>query len=255
MDPFKDHFSQVAGAYASWRPTYPDPLFDAIGRVAPPQARVWEPGCGSGQATRALAARYAHVFATDPSAAQVELHWACRQPQDNVAVAVEPGERTSLAERSVGLVAVAQALHWFDRERFFGECERVLQPGGVLAAWTYQDVLVDADLDAAAAAFRRTIEDYWPPERAEVDAGYAHYAWPFDRLPAPQLWLTAEWTLTQLLGYLGSLSASARCRGATGSDPVAVHAPELRSAWGEATRTRTLRWPLVLHLRRRPVAT
>ena len=249
MSAFKDHFSQVAGAYASWRPTYPDALFDAIGKVVPPAARVWEPGCGSGQATRALAARHARVFATDPSAAQVERHWARAQPQGNVELAVEPAERTSLADRSIGLVAVAQALHWFDRERFFGECARVLRPGGVLAAWTYQDMLLDDDLEPAADAFRRRIEPYWPPERAQVDSGYADYAWPFAALPAPRLWLTAQWTLPQLLGYLGSLSASARCRAATGSDPVAAHADELQSAWGESERTRTLRWPLILHLR------
>ena len=33
MTTFKDHFSQVAGAYAHWRPTYPDALFDAITAV------------------------------------------------------------------------------------------------------------------------------------------------------------------------------------------------------------------------------
>ncbi len=48
---FKDHFSQVADAYAQWRPGYPASLFDTIASVVPPAARVWEPGCGSGQAT------------------------------------------------------------------------------------------------------------------------------------------------------------------------------------------------------------
>ncbi|MDQ3057661.1 MAG: class I SAM-dependent methyltransferase, partial [Pseudomonadota bacterium] len=152
---------------------------------------------------------------------------------------------------SVGLVVVAQALHWFDREPFFTECERVLRPGGVLAAWTYQDMVFSDDLEPAANAFRQQIESYWPPERADVDAGYAHYAWPFEGLEAPTLWLSADWTLPQLLGYLGSLSATARCRNATGRDPVAAHAPELQAAWGESNQLRTMRWPLVMHLRRK----
>jgi SAM-dependent methyltransferase len=251
---FKDHFSSVAGAYASWRPSYPAVLFDTLAARVDAQGKVWEAGCGSGQATRDLARRFAHVFATDPSAQQVECHWAQQEPVTNVEVAVEAAEATSLGEASVDAVVVAQALHWFDRDRFFAECDRVLRPGGVLAAWAYQDMVFSDDLAPAADAFRRTIEDHWPPERAEVDAGYAHYHWPFEKLPAPQPWLTAEWSLPQLLGYLGSLSASARCRSATGVDPVALHATELQTAWGEPTRTRTMRWPLVMHLRRKPAA-
>ena len=253
MATFKDHFSQIANAYAHWRPTYPDALFDAIAAVVPTNASVWEPGCGSGQATRGLAARFGKVFATDPSAAQVQQHWAHASATTQVEVAVEAGEATSLGNDSVGLVAVAQALHWFDRTRFFAECGRVLHPGGVLAAWTYQDMVFSQDLAPAADAFRAEIESYWPPERAEVDAGYAGYAWPFPALPAPTLWLTAQWSLPQLLGYLGSLSATARCRAATGQDPVERHAGALADAWGAADRVRTMRWPLILHLRQKPL--
>lgn len=248
---FKDHFSSVAGAYASWRPSYPDLVFDALAAHVRPQARVWEPGCGSGQATRGLALRFGHVFATDPSTEQVARHWARQEEEANVEVAVEPAESASLDDTSVDLVVVAQALHWFDRSRFFRECDRVLRPGGVLAAWTYQDMVFSDDLAPAADAFRRSIEPYWPPERTEVDAGYAHYGWPFEKLPAPQPWLRADWTLPQLLGYLGSLSATVRCRAATGEDPVAAHAAELQSAWGPAIRVRTMRWPMAVHLRRK----
>lgn len=247
---FKDHFSGIAGAYAAARPEYPDALFDALRAVVPGSARVWEPGCGSGQATRGLAARYAQVYASDPSAQQIAQHWASTGAE-HVTLAVEPGERTALADASVGLIAVAQALHWFDREAFFAECDRVLAPGGVLAAWGYQDFLAPEGMQDPVAAFRAQIEEYWPPERAQIDAAYAGYAWPFPPLPAPTLWLEAEWTLSRFLGYLASMSASARCLAATGDDPVARHAPALAAAWGEAGDVRTLQWPLFLHLRRK----
>ena len=118
MSGFKDHFSGIADAYAQARPEYPDELFDTVAAVVPRDARVWEPGCGSGQATRGLAARFARVHATDPSAKQLAQHWA--QPgTDKVSLAVEPGERTALPDASVELIAVAQARHWCDRAKFF----------------------------------------------------------------------------------------------------------------------------------------
>jgi SAM-dependent methyltransferase len=247
---FKDHFSGVADAYAAARPEYPDALFDLIATQVPASARVWEPGCGSGQATRGLAARFAHVHATDPSAQQIAQHWA-RNGVANIDVAVEPGERTALPDASVELIAVAQALHWFDREVFFRECERVLVPGGVLAAWGYGDFLAPEGMVEAVEDFRALIEPYWPPERALVDAQYAGFDWPFPALPAPSLWLEAEWTLPHFLRYLASMSATARCRAERGEDPVARHAPALAAAWGEPDEVRTIRWPLFVHLRRK----
>lgn len=251
---FNDHFSGIAAAYVAARPEYPDALLDAIAEHVPRSARVWEPGCGSGQATRGLAARFAHVHATEPSARQLAQHWA-RNGDDQagvVTLAVEAGERTALADRSVHLVAVAQALHWFDRAAFFAECERVLAPGGVLAAWGYADFIAPEGMEEAAEDFRARIDPYWPPERTLIDAHYAGFHWPFPALPAPPLWLEAEWTLPHFLRYLASMSAVARYRTGTGEDPVARHASALSAAWGAAEDTRTVRWPLFLHLRRKP---
>ncbi|KRG69676.1 class I SAM-dependent methyltransferase [Pseudoxanthomonas dokdonensis] len=249
---FHDHFSALAKAYAASRPTYPEVMYEAISRVVPASARVWEPGCGSGQATLGLAERFAHVYATDPSAALIERHAAVLAPRANVSVAVEQAETPSLADNSVGLIAVAQALHWFNRPRFFAECERVLQPGGILAAWTYQDIVFSDDLADVAEAVRDDIDPYWPPQRNDVDVGYVGYAWPFEPLPVPAMWMSAEWNLPQLVEYFASLSASACFLAATGRDPVEIHGPELAAAWGDPQRVRTMRWPLVLHLRRKP---
>ena len=88
--------------------------------------------------------------------------------------------------------------------------------------------------------------------RAQIDAHYAGYDWPFPALPTPRLWLEAEWSLSQFVRYLSSLSASTRCLAETGDDPVARHALALAAAWGEGGDVRTLQWPLFLHLRRKP---
>lgn len=240
---FKDHFSAAAADYAQARPRYPPALFDWIASIAPGHEAAWEVGCGSGQASRDLAARFSRVHATDPSAAQIAQVPAIA----NAVFAVEPGERCSLPGACVDAVCVAQALHWFEREAFFAECARVLRPGGVLVAWGYQDIEPPAQLRAAVDAFRDAIQAYWPPQRAEVDAGYAGYAWPFDAIHAPAFEMRADWPLA----YFSSYSAVKRYRQATGEDPVAGHADALAAAWGDADATQPLHWQLFAHARRK----
>jgi len=245
---FKDHFSASAQAYAQARPLYPQALFDWIARIAPARDLAWEAGCGSGQASRDLATRFARVHATDPSAAQV----AQAPVIANVGFAVEPAERCSLGDGSADVVCVAQALHWFDRDAFFAECARVLRPGGVLVAWGYRDIEVPVELAAANAALQREIAPFWPPERADVDAAYAGYAWPFEAVASPAFELACAWPLPRLLSYFASYSATRRCRDATGIDPVATGEPGFRAAWGDPAATRRVRWPLFVHARRKP---
>ena len=245
--PFPDHFSSAAAEYASARPEYPDALLAWIASAAPATAQAWEAGCGSGQATRGLARHFARIHATDPSAAQV----AQAHGPANVVFAVEAGERCSLPDASADAVCVAQALHWFDQPRFFAECERVLKPGGVLVAWGYQDIAVDADVAAANHALQARIRDDWAPQRAFIDAAYAGFDFPFEALPVPAFELRAEWTLPRLLGYFSSYSATKAHRERTGEDPVALHTDALRAAWGEPGRARTVRWPLFVHARRK----
>lgn len=246
--PFKDHFSAVAQDYAQSRPGYPDALFDWIAARAPATDLAWEPGCGSGQATRGLARRFAAVHASDPSAEQVAQALA----PANVRFVVEPGERCSLASASADAVCVAQALHWFDRPAFFAECARVLRPRGLLVAWSYGDLCVPTPLAAAMGAFSREILPWWPAERRLVGAGYADFEWPFEAVETPAFPLEAQWPLARLLGYLSSYSATRRMSEATGIDPVAVHAPAIARAWGDPGATQRLHWPLSVHARRKP---
>lgn len=244
---FKDHFSAVAADYVRSRPDYPEALFDWIASTAPGRERVWEAGCGSGQATRSLAARFASIYATDPSSAQIAQAPALR----NVCFAVEPGEQCRLPDASVDAVCVAQALHWFGRDVFFAECGRVLRPGGVLVAWGYRDIEPPPRLESAFTAFRAEIAADWPSERRHVDDGYATFDWPFTALEVPAFEMTADWPLSRLLGYFSSYSASKRHREARGRDPVAAHAPALARAWGDPDRVQTVSWPLFAHARRK----
>ena len=242
---FKDHFSGHATHYHDARPLYPPALFDWLAAIAPARDLVWDAGCGNGQASVALAERFAHVRATDPSAQQI----ASADPRPNVDYRVEPGEVSSLADASADLVTVAQALHWLDFARFFAEAERILKPRGVLAAWAYADCRVTPAVDAVK---NRVYDDltgpFWPPERTHVDVGYRSIAFPFgadapfEEIEAPPFDMRVAWNVEQFLAYLRSWSATQRFIKARGEDPVAIVERDLRAAWGDAETMRDVRW-------------
>src|SRR5687768_2397733 len=216
--PFPDHFSGVAGAYAEFRPRYPETLFDWLADLAPSRQLAWDCATGSGQAALALASRFARVVATDASADQTAA--AARHPR--VEYRVARAEASGLDAGSVDALTVAQALHWFDRPAFYAEAARVLSRDGVLAAWTYgHPQLDDPGVDAVFRRFYSgTVGPYWPPERALVDEGYRTIEFPFPEVVPPAFEIETRWPLAALLGYAGTWSATTRFREARGFDPV-----------------------------------
>lgn len=239
---FKDHFSGHAGAYAAFRPTYPEALFDWLAARAPGRELAWDAATGNGQAAGALARRFARVTATDASAPQI----AQARPLERVEFRVAPSEDSGLPAGSADLVTVAQALHWFDLPRFWPEVRRVARPGGLLAVWTYN--LLESGLPAVDAAllhlYSEVVGPYWPPDRKLVEEGYRNLEVPFTETQVPPFSMREEWTLDQLCGYVGTWSAVAAYRRALQQDPVAPVREELLGGWGGPEAKRVLSWPL-----------
>lgn len=242
MQAFNDHFTAVATSYAGFRPTYPAALFAWLAQIAPDTNLAWDCATGSGQAARDLAAHFNRVVATDASTAQI----AAAQAHPQIDYRVAAAEASGLANTSVDLITVAQALHWFDLDAFYAEVRRVLKPGGVLAVWTYGVFSVEGEgiNDCTNAFYQDTVGPFWPPERMHVESGYRTLAFPFSAIQTPQFNMETTWTLAQLLGYLRSWSATGRYIAAHGIDPVDVLEKELAPLWGDAQRTRRVSWPL-----------
>jgi ubiquinone/menaquinone biosynthesis C-methylase UbiE len=245
---FHDHFSGVARRYADFRPHYPAELFDYLATLVPPSSTVWDCACGSGQATVDLAARINRVIATDASAEQIASATPCSRVEYRVAAA----ERSGLADQSIALVTVAQAVHWFDFDRFFAEVSRVLVPGGVIAVWCYGVNLVEGDdvNQVIQHYYTNIVGPYWPPERVLVEEGYRTIPFPFASITPPAFQMETGWTAEQLLGYVSTWSATNRCLTATGRNPLEPLAAELKPVWGDVSLPRKIVWPLSLRVGR-----
>ncbi len=247
---FPDHFSGHASDYAAHRPRYPAALYRWIASQAPGRDLVWDAATGSGQAAVALTDHFSAVHATDASAKQL----AAATPHQRVRYACEPAERCSLADASVDAVTVAQALHWFDHERFFAEAVRVLKPEGLFVAWCYELLSVDPAVDAAIVRFYEgAIGPYWPPQRRHIEVGYRDIALPFPERAAPEFAMTMDWDREALLAYLGTWSAVRRHDADTGARALDSVQQELAAIWPVGERRR-VRFPLSLRSGRRLAA-
>jgi SAM-dependent methyltransferase len=239
---FPDHFSPVAAQYAASRPTYPPELFAHLAARAPARRLAWDAGCGNGQAAVGPAAHFALVVATDASAAQLASAPACANITWRVAAERDP----LIGDRTVDLVTVAQAVHWFDREVFWAETNRVLAPGGVLAVWTYDLPTIAPTVDAIVADwYRQTLGAWWPAERVHVENAYRDIGFPFPPEAVPAFRMSLSWTRVQFVDYLRTWSAVTAFGNGTGGDALALIVPELEGAWPEA-EVRDVVWPLTL---------
>jgi SAM-dependent methyltransferase len=241
---FKDHFSRQAADYAKFRPRYPRELFEYLGSVAPSRQLAWDCGTGNGQAAVGLATVFDRVIATHASEKQISN----AQPHEHVEYRVAPAESSGIRSDTVDLIMVAQALHWFDLDRFCAEARRVLKPNGVLAASAYNLLRIEPAIDEIVNRYyHEVVGPFWPPERKLVE-NFADLPLQFNEIEPPKIEMTTHWNLDHLIGCLGTWSSTQRFMAATGADPLEQIIDELRRAWGNPQQVRSVIWPLTLRI-------
>ena len=240
---FKDHFSDRSQAYRDYRPHYPDELFLHLSYLTAEHERAWDCATGNGQSATALAPYYKEVIATDASENQIQH--AKQKP--GVIYKVENAEQTSLADSSVDLITVSQALHWLDIDKFAAEAKRVLKPNGILATWTYFLFDIEPQINAIInTLYSTTINAYWPPERRIVEQAYATIEMPLCELDTPRFEMKTTWDLKQVTNYLRTWSAVKRFEADNGFNPVDEVEIQLTELWHWPDQKREINWPLTL---------
>ncbi len=132
----------TAAAYDRGRPGYAPQAITAIATAfqVGPETAVLDLGAGTGKLTRQLLHTGARVMAVEPSTA---MRQRLSQVLPEVTVLEGSAEAIPLPAKSVDLIVVGQAWHWFDGLKAQAEAGRVLvRGGGVALLWNDYDTSI-----------------------------------------------------------------------------------------------------------------
>jgi hypothetical protein len=243
--PQKDFFSGQSKSYATFRPVYPESIYQFIYQHLNGRSAAWDCATGNGQVARELAKHFQGVWATDISARQLEHAYKA----DNIFYSVSPAEKTDFHDHQFDLITVAQALHWFDVDEFHNEVNRVAKENALLAVWGYGNCSIAGKevQELFLHFYHDVVGPYWDDARRHVENGYRDIAFPFKTIQAPEFSIGVEWSMNDFLGYLSTWSATQKYKKETGIDPVGEYFPSFEKSW-PAHEIKRVSFPLFFRL-------
>jgi hypothetical protein len=240
----KDNFSIASDKYARYRPAYLPEFYSYLKTIINGTENAWDCATGNGQVAEKIAGIFTNVYATDIS--QQQINNAIELP--NIRYSIQPAEQTNFQSNFFDLIIVAQAVHWFDFERFYAEVERTGRKNAVLAIIGYSRLQTEPKVEEVIEKFYSDIVGvYWDKERRYVEEEYKTIPFPFEEISAPAFINTYEWTLEHLFGYLGTWSAVKHYIKQNGHNPIDLIQEELTGAWGNEY-TRAVHFPLLARI-------
>lgn len=138
----EDKFNGMGKVYSKYRPSYPlnfvDYLFTDVGMSQ--SSIIADVGSGTGILTRQLLEKGSKVYGIEPNADMRVIAETNLNNFPGFTSVSGSAENTTIDDNSVDYITVAQAFHWFDREKFKKECQRILKPEGkVILVWNTRD--------------------------------------------------------------------------------------------------------------------
>src|SRR6202042_441250 len=108
-------------------------------------------------------------------------------PLQNAYYVQSSSEQLPIRSNSIDLIGVAQAMHWFSLHDFYNEVRRVLKPNGIIAAWCYNQAVIESTIDYVINKVYSKITKSQNSSR-EREYLYDHYhtiPFPFERISTP----------------------------------------------------------------------
>ena len=199
-------FEGLSSDYDRYRPSYSAACLDWLGRNAGTVRRLADVASGTGILTRQLRAAFPGALVVGAEAGAGMLTAAASRGTPGVHWLGARAEALPLADDAIDLVTAGQAVHWFDRERFYAECGRVLRPGGTLAVLNNNRIAdspvaaaFESALEAISPGYRRGYRNFDVSGELGAVGGVRNvtrrnFSWSWDR------------TCGEFLGYVRSMS-------------------------------------------------
>ena len=179
-------FSSRVGNYVRYRPGYPYAVIDLLRRECglTSSTVIADVASGTGIFTRMVLENGNRVFGVEPNDEMRKAGEGFLSAYPLFSSVKGTAEATTLVHHSVGLVAAAQAAHWFDREKARREFMRICKPGGwTVLLWNerrtestpflreYEQLLRSYGTDYQSVRHERTtgeIETFFAPSPLQV---------------------------------------------------------------------------------------
>jgi SAM-dependent methyltransferase len=162
-------FDEAARAYDESRPGYPDALIDDVVSYAGLQRgdRIFEVGCGAGQATESFARRGYAILATDPGADMLRAARKRLAGRNNIQFLETTFEAWPVERAAFPLIIAAQSWHWVTPEERFPKAAEALSQRGSLAVFGHVPVRLPPQLlDQFKEIYLRRTGIWGPPPEA-----------------------------------------------------------------------------------------
>ena len=245
----KKPFSFKGEDYSRYRPQYPGRIFEYLAHLVDENYRAWDCATGNGQAAVGLAPYFKEIIATDINKEQIK-HCI---PDKKIKYLLASAENSRLPSNSVDLITVATAIHWFDKDKFFKEAERILKPNGVLAVWNYTGFSsINKRIDNIINELNENIlsDKYWPEPAYKIfKEGYT-FKFPFVNIKAPEMIMEHSWSFKEIIMYLHTWYGVQVYIKKNKTDPIDLIYDELKKAWGDGKRKKRIKWKLLFNVSR-----
>lgn len=139
----KKRFSRTVEYYAKYRPGYPAEVipFLRVHSDFSAQSTIADIGAGTGISSELFLRNGNEVYGVEPNEDMRRVSGELRKVYPKFRPIAGSAEDTTLDSRSIDLITIAQAFHWFDVGKSRQEFQRILKPNGsVLILWNHRKV-------------------------------------------------------------------------------------------------------------------
>jgi SAM-dependent methyltransferase len=211
-------FGGVAEAYNTFRPSPPPALGELLGPLD--ELAVVDLAAGTGLLTRFLVERGARVTAVEPDRRMAAV---LASISEDVTVLQGSAEAIPLEDRSVDLVTVSSAWHWFDADAAAHEIGRILRPGGRLVVlwngvnyvepgWTEELARLRAEITPPSGTNQPRRQVSLPDDAPFGELRHELLSWTWPRTPAQVVGLLGTYSGALLRDHAAQLEFAERVR-------------------------------------------